>query len=81
MLGLISAVYCAIQLFWINQAIIRQYQADPNPILNKFGIEPGSFRQMLFENALYSKDIRAFSFVTPKALNGFATQIPSSYQP
>jgi len=70
-LGVISALYCAGQFFWINDAIIEQYQNDPNIILEKLAIKSDSFQQMLFEHSLYSKDVRGF-FVTGNSAGSFA---------
>jgi len=69
--GAITAVYCAIQFFWINSLLIEQYQADPNAVMAEIGILPGSFRHMLFENSLYSRDVRGF-FITGNSAGSFA---------
>ncbi|MHC4620552.1 MAG: O-antigen ligase family protein [Planctomycetota bacterium] len=69
-LGALSALYCAAQFLWINRLGIEQYEAAPNLTLQKLGIEPGSFQQMLFEHMLYSKDNRAF-FTTGNSAASF----------
>lgn len=69
--GLLSAGYCFIQFIWINPALLSDYRADPNVFLQKIGIEPGSFHQMLLEHSLYSNDIRGF-FTTGNSAGSFA---------
>ena len=69
--GVVGALYCACQFLWINDIIIEQYQNDPQEILEQLGIQPGSFKQMLFENSLNSKDVRGF-FTTGNSAGSFA---------
>jgi len=57
----IANVYqCTEQSFSSNKLMIEEYKAEPVVQLQKLGIEPGSFEQMLYENRLYSKDVRGF---------------------
>ena len=70
-LGIISAIYCAAQVLWLNDILIGKYQSDPNSILEQFAIRPGSFQQMLFEHSLASRDVRGF-FVTGNSAGSFA---------
>jgi O-antigen ligase len=69
-LGALSAVYCAAQFLWINRLGIEQYETDPNLTLQKLGIDPASFQQMLFEHMLYSEDNRGF-FTTGNSAGSF----------
>lgn len=69
--GVVAALYCACQFLWINDIIIEQYQSNPQDILEKLGIRDGSFKQMLFENSLKSKDVRGF-FTTGNSAGSFA---------
>ncbi len=70
-LGIISAIYCAAQVLWLNDVLIGKYQSDPNSILEQFAIRAGSFQQMLFEHSLESRDVRGF-FVTGNSAGSFA---------
>lgn len=57
----VANVYqCTEQFFSINKLMIEEYKAEPAVQLQKLGIEPGSFEQMLYEHRLYSKDVRGF---------------------
>jgi len=57
----IANVYqCTEQFFSSNKLMIEEYKAEPVVQLQKLGIEPGSFEQMLYEHRLYSKDVRGF---------------------
>lgn len=69
-LGAIGAVYCATQFFWTNDLIIAEYQKDPAAVLEKISVTPGSFQSMLFENSLYSRDVRGF-FTTGNSAGSF----------
>jgi len=70
-LGVVSAFYSVLQFFWVNPMLIEQYQGDPTDFLSKLAIVPGSFRHMLFEHSLYSRDIRSF-FTTGNSAGSFA---------
>ena len=69
--GVLGALYCGCQFLWVNDIIIEQYQNDPQEILEQLGIQGGSFKQMLFENSLSSKDVRGF-FTTGNSAGSFA---------
>jgi len=69
--GVLGALYCACQFLWVNDIIIEQYRNDPQEILEQLGIQAGSFKQMLFENSLKSKDVRGF-FTTGNSAGAFA---------
>ncbi|MDD5381985.1 MAG: O-antigen ligase family protein [Phycisphaerae bacterium] len=59
-LGVVSAYQCTDQFLTSNQAMIDQYEKDPQTILEPLGIQSSSFQQFLFEHRLYSKDVRGF---------------------
>ncbi|MDD5134755.1 MAG: O-antigen ligase family protein [Phycisphaerae bacterium] len=66
----VANVYqCSEQFFSSNKSLITQYEQEPNIQLEKLGIEPGSFQQMLYEHRLYSKDVRGF-FTTGNSAAG-----------
>jgi hypothetical protein len=59
-MGIANVYQCSEQFFSSNKLMIEEYKAEPATQLEKLGIEPGSFQQMLYENRLYSKDVRGF---------------------
>jgi O-antigen ligase len=69
-LGAVNAFECIDQYASSNQMTISEYERDPNSMLRRLHIEPGSFQQMLFEHRLYSKDIRGF-FTTGNSAGSF----------
>jgi O-antigen ligase len=69
-LGVMQAYECTDQFFASNEITIEQYQNDPNGILNRIGIIPGTYRHMLFEHQLYSKDVRGY-FTTGNSAGSF----------
>jgi hypothetical protein len=70
-LGVMQAYECSDQFFASNQITIEQYEKDPNAMLARVGISPGSYRHMLLEHQLYSKDVRGF-FTTGNSAGSFA---------
>jgi len=70
-LGVMQAYECSDQFFASNQITIEQYEKDPNAMLARVGINPGSYRHMLLEHQLYSKDVRGF-FTTGNSAGSFA---------
>ncbi len=59
-MGIANVYQSSEQFFSSNKLMIEQYEAEPAVQLQKLGIEPGSFQHMLYENRLYSKDVRGF---------------------
>ena len=51
--------------------IIEQYEQAPRSMLEPLGIQPGTFTHWLFEQRLYSKDVRGF-FTTGNSAGSFA---------
>ena len=70
-LGVVSAYQCADQFFIDNQMTIEQYEQAPQSMLEPLGIQPGTFVHWLFEQRLYSKDVRGF-FTTGNSAGSFA---------
>jgi len=70
-LGVVSTYECANQLFHTNQAMIEQYEENPQALLGPLGIEQGSFQQFLFEHRLYTRGVRGF-FTTRNSAGSFA---------
>ncbi len=70
-LGVVSAYQCADQFFSGNQMFIEQYEQAPQSMLEPLGIQPGTFSHWLFEQRLYSKDVRGF-FTTGNSAGSFA---------
>jgi tetratricopeptide (TPR) repeat protein len=68
--GVANVYQCIEQFTSSNKILIEQYEAEPEAHLQKLGIEPGSFKQMLYEHRLYSKDIRGF-FTTSNSAGCF----------
>jgi tetratricopeptide (TPR) repeat protein len=59
-IGVANVYQCSEQFFSSNKFMIEEYEKEPTGQLERLGIEPGSFEQMLYENRLYSKDVRGF---------------------
>jgi len=58
--GIANVYQCIEQFAGSNTMLIEQYEAEPELQLQALGIEPGSFKHMLYEHRLYSKDIKGF---------------------
>jgi O-antigen ligase len=69
-LGVLSALKCVSQLLYENQQMIDQYMQNPYSLLAPLGIEEGSFKQILFEHRLHSRDVRSF-FTTGNTAGSF----------
>jgi hypothetical protein len=69
-MGIANVYQCSEQFFSSNKLMIEEYKAEPSAQLEKLGIEPGSFQQMLYEHRLYSKDVRGF-FTTSNSIASF----------
>lgn len=59
-LGITAVYQCREQATADNEAVIRNYEQNPQKVLNELGIEPGTLKQWQFEHRLRSKDIRGF---------------------
>lgn len=70
-LGAVSACQCADQFFFSNEAMIEQYEQDPQSMLAPLGVEPGTLQQFMFEHRLYSGGVRGF-FTTRNSAGSFA---------
>ena len=70
-LGVVSAYWSSEQLFGANQASIEQYENNRQKVLEMHRIQDGSFKHMLFERMIYSKDVRGF-FTTGNSAGSFA---------
>ncbi len=68
--GIANVYQCIEQFTSSNTMLIEQYEAEPEPQLQALGIESGSFKHMLYEHRLYSKDIRGF-FTTSNSAGCF----------
>lgn len=69
-LGVLSAYQCFEQLVAGNQAMIEQYEEDPQSMLEPLGIEPDSLQHFLFEHRLYAGNVRAY-FTTRNSAGSF----------
>jgi hypothetical protein len=69
-LGIVSAARCVGQVLVDNQALLEMYQQDPLSQLEQLGIEPESFKHMLYEQRLKSKDVRGY-FTTGNSAGSF----------
>ncbi len=69
-LGLLSAYQCFEQLIAGNQAMIEQYEENPQSLLEPLGIEPDTLQQFLFEHRLYAENVRAY-FTTRNSAASF----------
>ena len=69
-LGVVTAYQCREQFSYSNQEMIKQYENDPQSLLEPLGIESGTFGQFLFEHRLYSRGVRGF-FTTRNSAGSF----------
>jgi len=69
-LGVLSAYQCFEQLVAGNQAMIEQYEQDPQSMLEPLGIEPDTLQHFLFEHRLYAENVRAY-FTTRNSAGSF----------
>lgn len=69
-LGVVNAYECADQFFSSNQVMVEEYAKDPSVMLEKVGIQPGTYEHMMFEHHLKSKDVRGF-FSTSNSAGSF----------
>ena len=70
-LGIVSAYQCAEQFFGITRMMIEQYEQTPVAMLERLGIQGGTFAHMLFEHRLYSRDVSGF-FTNSNSAGSFA---------
>ncbi len=59
-LGIAAVYQCREQALSDNEAVLRNYEQNPQKILEELGIEPGTLKHWQFEHRLRSKDIRGF---------------------
>ena len=70
-LGVVQAYQCAEQLLVGNQAMIEQYEQDPQTLLEPLGIQPNTLQHFQFEHRLYTRGVRGF-FTTSNSAGSFA---------
>ncbi|MDO8301605.1 MAG: hypothetical protein Q7T18_00035, partial [Sedimentisphaerales bacterium] len=70
-LGAVNAYECFDQYNNSNEMTLSEYRRDPDSMLKRLSIEKGSFQHKLFEDRLYSKDVRGF-FTTGNSAGSFA---------
>ncbi len=68
--GFLCAYQCYEQFSYMNEQSIKQYEQNPNQVLQSRNIQTGSLRHFQFEHRLYSKDIKA-SFTTSNSAGSF----------
>ncbi|MEJ5259803.1 MAG: O-antigen ligase family protein [Anaerohalosphaeraceae bacterium] len=59
-LGITAVYQCREQALSDNEAVLRNYEQNPQKVLEEVGIEPGTLKHWQFEHRLRSKDIRGF---------------------
>lgn len=69
-LGVLSAYQCFEQLVASNKEMIKQYEEDPQSMLEPLGIEPDTLQHFLFEHRLYAENVRAY-FTTRNSAGSF----------
>jgi tetratricopeptide (TPR) repeat protein len=69
-LGVVNAYECADQFFSSNDVMVQEYEKNPEAMLSKVGIQPGTYEQMMFQYHLESKDVRGF-FSTSNSAGSF----------
>ncbi len=69
--GFLCTYQCYEQLSYMNEQSIKQYEQNPNEVLQSRNIQPVSLGHFQFEHRLYSKDIKA-SFTTSNSAGSFA---------
>lgn len=70
-LGFMCTYQSSEQFYDTNEKLIKEYEQNPNQMLQSLNIQPGSLRHFQFEHRLYSKDIKAF-FTTGNSAGSFA---------
>jgi O-antigen ligase len=59
-LGMLSTAHGISQLTTENTEMIREYEKDPNSLLQPLGISPHPLQQFMFKHRLYTRGIRSF---------------------
>jgi O-antigen ligase len=59
-LGITAVYQCREQALTDNEAVLQNYEQNPQKVLDELGIEPGTLQHWQFEHRLHSKDIRGF---------------------
>ncbi len=69
-LGIVSAYQCVDQSLFINNETIKQYEENPDIMLESLNIEKDTLQHFLFEQRLHSNNARAF-FTTRNSAGTF----------
>lgn len=69
-LGIVSAYQCVDQTLFINNETIKQYEENPDIMLESLNIQKDTLQQFLFEQRLHSNNARAF-FTTRNSAGTF----------
>ena len=69
-LGIVSAYQCIDQSLFLNKETIKQYEDDPDIMLQSLNIQKDTLPQFLFEQRVYSNNARA-SFTTRNSAGTF----------
>jgi len=59
-LGMLSTVHGISQFTTENAEMIREYEKDPNSLLQPLGISPNPLQQFMFKHRLYTRGVRSF---------------------
>jgi hypothetical protein len=59
-LGMTAVYQCHEQAAADNEAVLRNYEQNPQKVLDELGIEAGTLKHWQFEHRLRSKDVRGF---------------------
>ncbi|HOQ03590.1 MAG TPA: O-antigen ligase family protein [Anaerohalosphaeraceae bacterium] len=88
-LGITAVYQCREQAMTDNETVLRNYEQNPQKVLEELGIEPGTLKQWQFEHRLRSKDVRGFlttsnstgSFLLLCIFGGLGLLTYARYQP
>ncbi len=69
-LGIVSAYQCLDQTLFLNNETIKQYEENPDMMMETLNIQKGTLQQFLFEQRLHSNNARAF-FTTRNSAGSF----------
>jgi hypothetical protein len=69
-LGVMTAYQCADQMLFSNKEMVKEYEKNPQSMLEPLNIQPGTLQSFLFEQRLYSNNAKAY-FTTRNSAGSF----------
>ena len=62
--GVTAAYRCGEQRHYEIPELIRSFEENPDAVLRRQGLEPGSYNAELFKERIYSRDVTGFSYIS-----------------